>query len=410
VLKKNVNNALAIGFLNNTVEALTGRKAREGFLYGVELELEGYNVGMEGVPSKNWKRVEEGSLRGEAIEYVFTVPCAYDEAIARVNKLFDTMQKCNVQLKNSYRTSTHVHLNFSDKLGKQVINFFILHTILEELLSYYCGESRKGNLFCLSTRDAEELVNMFERCVFNHGCYREFSNDVRYQSCNLAALNKYGTIELRSMRGANTAKEVNEYLEIVKSMYEFACGENCPEPWRLVESLSHLGMDGFLAQVFSNKLIDKLMKTWPVVKDLRLSLMEGVRLIQMLAYKLEGVWNEEPPPKPRVQKAAPAEGVAGAVVHNRIQFIDGATWFVQANAPNGYRTHGPHGEEIVYDSIDECWKVTETEEPIRFILLNGENIRQGTRRDRQVNWLFYQLRDEREREPDEDIDIDDLDI
>jgi hypothetical protein len=295
--------ALATHALNSTVAVTTGRMQKDGMLYGLELELEGRNVAMDGVASKNWKRVEDGSLRGESTEYVFTAPCDYPEAVKRVDALFKKFKENNVRLNNSYRTSTHVHLNFLDKTGKQVVNFFFIYTILEELLEHYCGEYRGGNLFCLSCRDNEELVDMLEQSLMG-GRWHSFNNEVRYNAANMAALNKFGTIELRTMRGANTADEVNEWMEIVKHIYEYACSKDCPPPWRLVESLSHLGPMGFINSIFPAKIVDKLVASWPAAKDLPRSLMRGVRLIQMLAYKLEDPWSRPyEQPKPGVKQA-----------------------------------------------------------------------------------------------------------
>lgn len=281
-----MDNDLRISRTLNTVVGKMGYvQERKGELYGVELELEGRNVAMEGVPTKGWKREKDGSLRGESIEYVFSTPCGYDEATARVRTLFEAFKKNAVKIKNSYRTSTHVHINFSDRKIREIINFFVLFTILEELLEIYCGEGREGNLFCLPSRDVEGIVNMLEKAVMNRGDLAEFGEDVRYCAINLAAINKFGTIEIRTMRGADNQEMVLDWMDILHQMYDFAINK-MTTPARLIESLSILGDEGFINQVFNRATAKKLMATWGG-RGLHASLYEGARLVQVLSYRLD---------------------------------------------------------------------------------------------------------------------------
>jgi hypothetical protein len=390
---KKPNDILAVNLLNTELGFITGNGKKDGLLYGLELELEGRGVGLEGIPSKNWRRVEEGSLRGESTEYVFNQPCEYDEALIRVKRLFGLFEKHGVKLKDTYRTSTHVHLNFSDKTGKEIVNFFFLHTILEEVLEYYCGDMRKGNLFCLSCRDTEDLMNLLNDSLFAYGNWAAFKNDVRYNAANLAALNKFGTIEVRTMRGVNSEKEVVEWLEILKHLYEFACSKHCPTPWKLVEQLSHLGPQGFLNMIFPQRLVNRLMKTWPAAKDLRHSLMDGVRLIQLLAYKLEAPWTKEVKKEEVKQAKAPlvwrnVEGDLFSAANNQIVKPDGHKWHVRGDYPDG----APVGDDanLYYDEDGDRFIWRPTGEPCRWTIYRCEVVGRGTELDRRVNWWLYQ--------------------
>lgn len=391
-----------VQFLNSTVSEVTGRPKKEGFLFGIELEIEGQGVGMDGIPSKNWHRKAEGSLRGESIEYVFQSPCDYNTSVERVNNLFRTFKKHNVRLNNSYRTSTHVHMNFLDKPMKNVINFFILHTIFEEVLAAYCGETRLGNLFCISARDNEDLVNMLERAV-QGGNLMEFGENIRYCAANIAALNQFGSIEIRTMRGADSAEEVVEWLTILNTLYEYACSKDCPAPWQLCEHLSMDGPEGFLQRVFGRVNSDKLLNKWPVIRDLRQSLYDGVRLIQMLAYGLEEDWSAEYK-KEVVAEAAdpfgrrnggapvlPPKIEAGPEGTDQLRLPNGGRWWINR------RDHVPYYPErridtgdylLSYDVDGDYWWDAGSGETLRWEVYNGNLIRNDSITDMHVNRTY----------------------
>jgi hypothetical protein len=185
-------------FLNRkTGPFLTGNEVT-GDLFGVELELEGRNVGLRDVATRGWRRTDDGSLRGESVEFVTAGGKTFDEVQKLVKELFDKFTKNGVVFNNSIRTSTHVHLNFSDKTFKQAVNFFTLFTLFEELLQFYSGEDRKGNVFCISTREAEGIVEVLSKGLAS-GSLDGFGGDrYKYAACNLCTLYKFGTVEVRT--------------------------------------------------------------------------------------------------------------------------------------------------------------------------------------------------------------------
>ena len=283
-------------FLNYPMNAIT-RGDKEGELYGLELELEGRNVRIEGKAVKGWRQTEDGSLRavnGEAVEYVFSSPCPYKEALERVDRLFRTFEKCGTVINNSYRCSTHVHVNFSDRKVRDVINFFCLFTIMEEILEAYSGEGREGNLFSLPTRDAEEIVNILLNSVSKYQNFNDFNENIRYCALNLSALNKFGSIEIRTMRGADNDQMVKDWIEIIHQMYDFTVNR-VKRPVELIENLSFMGVDGWMLNIFTKEVYDKLRASWPPERNLHQSLYEGVRLIQFLAYRLDEAFQIEVP-------------------------------------------------------------------------------------------------------------------
>jgi hypothetical protein len=271
-----------------------------------------------------------------------------EEAITITNDLFKKFTDHKVKFNDSIRTSTHVHLNFYDKTFKQVINFFTLFSLLEEVLQFYSGEDRKGNLFCVSTREASGLINDLSSSVAQ-GNFTAFARDrYKYAACNLSTLYKFGTIEVRTMRGATSAEQVINWLNILNDMYGYSLKMRSPAD--LIISLSHLGAENLMREIFSHKSYSELMKSFPVPRTLHYSLMEGVRVIQVFAFEYDEMFKVDPP---AVQKAAKRvgqgplpprimEGPFGGTLY-QVWRPDGIGW----NVSNHHGGHWLHGERCV---------------------------------------------------------------
>lgn len=277
-------------FLNQIVSMSCGVHETKGKKIGLELELEGRNVAMGDVATRGWQRKHDGSLRGEAIEYITAGAKEVEPAKKLVAELFGKFKENGVKFNDSIRTSTHVHLNFSDKPVKAVINFFALFTMLEEVLQYYSGEDRKGNLFCISTREAEGIVGVLADAVAKGDLSRFAGDRYKYAACNLSTLYKFGTAEIRTMKGATSAEQVNAWIDILNDMYEYSLNV-MKSPADIVKDLSYLGAEGLMKKVFSPKSYKELMRYFPAPATLHYSLMEGARVIQVFAYEFEEAFN-----------------------------------------------------------------------------------------------------------------------
>lgn len=292
-----------VELLNYTVSQSLGVKETKGNLFGIELELEGRNVGLQDVATRGWERHHEGSLRGESIEYSTAGARTFEDSQKLVSDLFKKFKENKVVFNDSIRTSTHVHLNFSDKPLKQAINFFALFTLFEEVLQNYSGEDRKGNLFCMSTRDAEGIVGVLASALAK-GTLGVFAGDrYKYGACNLSCLYKFGTLEVRTMKGASSSEQVNRWLSILNDLYLYSL--KMESPAKLVVELSHLGADGLMRAVFSPENRAALMSTFPAIRNLHDSLMEGARVIQVFAYEFEDAFNEKVELKERKKGSLP---------------------------------------------------------------------------------------------------------
>lgn len=280
-------------FLNSPVRDLIRGRVKAGDVFGIELECEGRNIAWRENENGDrelltmWAPHADGSLRnhhGQAVEWVFNGPATKEQSVVRVNKLFDFFQNRKAKLVTSNRTSTHVHYNMGDKNGYQVVNAFILFTIIEGLFGRYCGEDRDGNLFCLSSRHAEAQVDWMMRCCFKDYSFVSLRNEDRYCSFNVAALNKFGTVEFRGMRGLDNREDMLEWLDILAEFCDYACYK-MRNPVDIIQLISEKTAMGFLKEIFSEKNV-RVLTNGLTPADVSASVYEGLRLVQMLSFKI----------------------------------------------------------------------------------------------------------------------------
>lgn len=210
-------------------ELLDKRKPIPGDV-GIEIEYEGTKF--KEVQTELWKTVDDGSLRGlyptGRGEYVLTKPIPVNTVPFALNELKAAIP--NAVPDFSFRTSVHVHVNVQDMEEDQVLNFIYTALLLEEPLANFCGNSRKGNRFCLRIQDAEFSLWYLNK-VFANGvneALRFNENHIRYAAINLASLKKYGSIEFRSMRGTLDQNVLSTWTTALVSIRNFACHhKNC---------------------------------------------------------------------------------------------------------------------------------------------------------------------------------------
>jgi len=196
---------------------------------GIEMELENKKSRESWPMFTRWRMEGDGSLRGNSAEYVLSNPIHVSEVAAELETFYSGFEERSID-EESLRTSTHVHLNMQEASVNEVVNTSILYWLFEEELLKYCGESRTGNLFCLSLKDAEGYLPIFESALrqyfHNNKKVEQFSytlgDFVRYSSLNLASLSKYGTMEFRGMRGYPPIRVLKKWINTLISLRDFA--------------------------------------------------------------------------------------------------------------------------------------------------------------------------------------------
>lgn len=236
------------------IYALLGLSSPNPNDVGIEIECEGRNlVVIDEENSKYWKTVPDGSLRGvfpeQSAEWVMRSPVKQKDVKAALTELV-AVQK-NATFAFSYRTSVHVHINVQDLTELQLLNMVYLYLLLEEPLMNYCGKERKGNRFCLRLADAEAMLESITKWVANSfESIRTLPEGQRYSAINLASLRKYGSVEFRGMRGTLDQGVIQNWVNILVSIREFA--KTAKSPQEIYEAFCNMGAKEFAKTLFGD--------------------------------------------------------------------------------------------------------------------------------------------------------------
>lgn len=246
----------------------------EGLEVGIEVEVESEKRA-DPLFSKFWKTEGDGSLRQNGYEYVLNRP-------VKRGQVRDALYELDKHIKpykpiDSFNAGVHVHINVQELSLTQIINMICISACLEDVLLEFCGEKRKGNLFCLRFGDAEGVLEMLEAAVTTDNYLILYSDDIRYSFLNMKALIEYGSLEYRCMRSDGDILALLTWVDMLLSIKDAAIGyEN---PMKILEEISFGGAESFLKNVLPNQhavLSD--------TDDLQGKVMRGARNIQDIVY------------------------------------------------------------------------------------------------------------------------------
>jgi hypothetical protein len=236
---------------------------------GVEVEVEGKGLPTGGF--KFWNVTRDGSLRGEAYEYVFKDPVTRELTPKAISELYAVLNKCKIE--DSGRAGVHVHVNIRDLDYQELFSFILLYVVFEEVLIDMCGEDRKGNLFCLRVDDAEYLLVKI-RDLFMTMDFSQVNDRIRYSGINLTAIRKYGSLEFRSLPSPVSEELLNLWIQLLLKIKDKA--KEFKDPRLIVTGVSEYGGRDFAASVFG-----ELLESIPCT-DWNRSVIRGMRKIQPL--------------------------------------------------------------------------------------------------------------------------------
>lgn len=220
---------------------------------GLEVELEGT---LGSMATKHWMSKSDPSLRQKphGLEYVLGKPVAFEE-LPKVIKEFADKAKL-FKVVPSIRCSTHVHINVSNRTNRQIMSAIALYILLEEVLVSLQPRVRIANLFCRRASDAEsipltliQMVRTSKQSLDSFG-WNYFSMDSwKYGAINLAAINRYGSLEFRFMKAMWTEDELNLWTSALHNLVKY--GLDTPiQAW--YEQYNNLPVYAFLEKVFGS--------------------------------------------------------------------------------------------------------------------------------------------------------------
>lgn len=274
------------------MQVVMNRKATKGAV-GIEVELEGNKfpkvpgyelthtpVKMPGMPY--WSYVHDGSLRGQDnAEYVLTKPIEFKDVPAAMEQLFTALKEYGSVMDDSNRTSVHIHLNCQEFHLNRLTSFMALWYTVEELMTAWCGEHRVGNLFCLRAMDAPAIIAQLRKFIKNDG-QSQLSEHLHYAGLNAHALTKFGSLEVRTLRGCSDPQTIIDWVSMLERLYTLS-GEY-EDPRDICGMFSSEGPLAFFEKIFGDKV--------PLLRDaigysddqIRDAMYTGVRLAQDLCY------------------------------------------------------------------------------------------------------------------------------
>ncbi len=223
---------------------------------GLELEIEGRNLpqptelpkGRCPVTGGTWTSHVDGSLRGEAYEYVFDRPCSIDHAETLVRELFEVFRTKGTELTLSNRCSTHVHLNVSDWRINLIVSFYALWAAIEPALISWCGVERKSNHFCLSLVDTSSAIEHLESFLKRGPGKTQWAQGLKYTALNPLHLFDFGSLEVRCGRASYSADEVVNWTRFLWALREMV-REEFANPRDVCERVSYDGPENLILRI-----------------------------------------------------------------------------------------------------------------------------------------------------------------
>jgi hypothetical protein len=313
---------------------------------GLELEIEGNKLPTDGhlekikAPKTNsqWFGVADGSLRGEAKEYIFSVPVLPEELSDMLNGLWGVFNELSSKINNSNRCSTHVHINMSGKTINQLTSIIVLWSIFEDYLIRWCGEERSSNHFCLGTKDTASVVSAWRK-VLADGQFR-FQDGIKYSALNVSTINSKGSFEFRCGAASNSPDIPEIWAKFLYTLTEYA-STKYENPTTIAYALSERGGYEIFYDIVSKmekglSFADSVLKDTDRVTFDR-ACLESFRRVQVLVLGYPwDVWMEEikkeyipnpfeaqSPKKPSQLRVAPAPRLAAGLYEDMPNFDDG---------------------------------------------------------------------------------------
>lgn len=304
------------------IKTLLNKKEEKGKI-GIEIEVEGNKFKKTEIPSP-WKYVKDGSLRGEDnAEYVLRSPIEFNKVPDAIATLWKMFTDYGSVLDDSNRTSIHVHLNAQHFHLNRLCSFFALYFSIEELLTEWCGEHRVGNLFCLRAKDAPAIVSHLKDFIQKEGNVHT-SENLHYGGLNAHSLIKFGSIEIRSLRGVSDPQMILDWVSILERIYNLS--DEFKDPRVLCENFSGNGPLEYMQMILGDKtnlIRDSIQWDMQRIKE---SLYDGIRLAQDLCYCRE--WSEY---KPVILEKDPFNRTPKAVIESINNSTAGATTAALSN-------------------------------------------------------------------------------
>lgn len=221
---------------------------------GLEIETESLkNYAVISEVNKYWTAKADGSLRNVGVEFVFNQPLNFKSyQYVEAMDAFEKQTKA-VKFHPSPYASVHVHFNMLDKEPIELMNFFTLYFLFEELFGEYCGADRHGSLFCLPTNRAEIIyrnIKMMAQAINEGAGYnfiRQLNNgSFKYSGLNVVPLRTLGSVEVRTHGCTYDRAAIDRWVGILYKLYERS--SKYKTPVEIVNQLQKVSLRSFVVR------------------------------------------------------------------------------------------------------------------------------------------------------------------
>lgn len=242
--------------LSSKITTVFPKVRKHDGLLGIEIEAEFKNT-LEGRIGGYWAIKGDGSLRGNGYEFVLNRPIAIKELTEALNIWNVYLLKEKAKYIHSNRCSIHIHNNVQPFTVLQTLTAISTYWLLEPYLMGLCGEERKGNNFCLTLQDADGIHTRLVKNIKTNKFFEDFDHDhFRYASLNLEALPKFGSLEVRTMKGTNRSDLIADWATINYEVFQNS--KKFTDPSDLMEQYYNRGPNFIAETILSQKSINTL--------------------------------------------------------------------------------------------------------------------------------------------------------
>lgn len=236
-----------------TIRDIHGQKRRTDGV-GVEVEVEALTplpAEIGGV----WLTKNDDSLRNYHYEYICRQPIKVGlDKLSHIKVLTDKLNTPAIKLDMSHRTSVHVHRNIQHFTPVQVWTTIIAYWMIEDALLSFCGEGRRGNLFCLPVSSCDGIINRCIKDLNNPVPFSGFpAHSCKYGGQNLATVSTLGSLEYRSMRGTTDPEIIDKWSSALWYLGEKA--RQFQDPAALMDAYLDTTKDQFLNALLPSNFI-----------------------------------------------------------------------------------------------------------------------------------------------------------
>lgn len=193
-------------------------------VFGIEIEtesLEPYDTPVSSI----WKVDDDHSLRNFGREYILSKPCTFEAVDAVLDEFEEITIKRGLKfIPDRTSTSVHVHVNMQNETLVTLGNFMTIFTLFEDILLDFCGEHRRSNMFCMTSRYAGGVYRRYREffAEIEKGSTSSVLNlredDQKYSALNIVPLQKLGSIEVRTLNGVTDKVKIKEWIGIINSI------------------------------------------------------------------------------------------------------------------------------------------------------------------------------------------------